>query len=453
MSSPSLSISDRAHVRRRWQPLLALLAVLTLVLSACSSGPDAEDDPRAALADAFESLAEWDGIELELRVSLDDDARAQVLAEEDLTAEELDVLLSSSVRVAGSSDREAGGTEISLVLGGTDAVQVRVTADAELFFRMDLEAIAEVAEDAEFEDLDIEELTVAARMFGLGDVATALVEGSWVEIIGLDDLAELAGEEPVVDEDLDIDQEELDALLERFAEEMTQLIEQDAEVTFIGTEDAGDRIRVATSSAALAEVLGTVTLELERLVGSEFAGDLGDPDEFVDEFVEEFGDEDITIDLWVDGGELTQFGVDLQTLDDEGELDGEVLILVTVAEFTGTIDAPADATEFDVLQLVGAFFGGMGGDPFGDDLFGDDPFEDDGFLDDDPFEDDAFEDDAFEDDGFEDDAFDDDAFDDDGFGDPECITEEELEDIGEFFGDEALEEFEELIELGFLELC
>lgn len=447
---------------RRWA--VAFLGVLALILGACSGGSDAEDDPRAVLQEAIDDLGTWDGIELDVRVELDETAQASVLAEGELTAEELEVLLNSSIRITGTGDGTEGSGAFVLTLGGQEALEARVTGDERLFLRLDLEAITAVAEDADIDDLDVDELVVAARMFGLGDVATAIVDGDWVEIIGLDDLAELSGTD--TDPEAELDDAQAQALAERFTAEFEQLV-ADAEVTFLGTEDAGDRIRVTASGEDVARVLDTLTAELAELVGDDLAGDLGGPDELL----REVEGSPVSLDLWVDGGSFTQVGVDASTLEDAEEIDGEVLILVGLQEVSTAIAVPDDAVTFDVLELFGAFFGGLGG-AFGDDLFADedlffdDPGDEDPFLEDAPAGDGAADPDA--DGGTEDiddgttdveDGTDDaleDGFDesfDEGFGDPECITDAELEEFAEFFGEEALEEFEELFEMGLLERC
>jgi hypothetical protein len=429
---------------------IVAMLVAALVLSACSGiggGADVEDDPQAALVEAFDDLGSWTGIVVDLRLEADATARAALLEDEELSAEAADTLFASSLRVTASGEDDEAGFTFAVIVEDTELAELRLVEDDRLFVRIDIDTITSLADDAEVEDFDADELILAARMFGAGDAAEALVNGGWVELIGIDDLAELAGESPEEADEADADEaEQVDALVERFAADMTALIEQDAEVTYVASEDAGDRVRVTAPTDELADVLDRFLDDLTELTGDVV-------DDEPQQLADDLG-ETVTLDVWIDDGSITQIGFDPATVEDAEPIDGEVLILAALAEFDGAIEAPSDATTFDVLQIVGAFFGGLGP---GADPFGGGAFEDDGFGEDDPF-DDGVEGDEPGDGTLGDDAPEpgtDDAFGDDTSGDPElaCISEEEIAEIESVLGPEALAEIEELIEAGLIERC
>ena len=462
-------------IRRRWwghgasrAPSLVATLVAALVLGACSGlggGADVEEDPQAALVAAFEELSSWTGIVVDLRLEADATARDALLEDAELSADDADTLFASSLRVTASGEAEDAGVTFAVIVQETELAEVRLVEDDRVFIRLDIETATTLADDADVEDFDPEELVLAARMFGAGDAAEALVAGDWVELIGIDDLAELSGE-PAADTDDDVapdEADEVDALVEQFAADMTELLEQDAEVVYVGSEDAGERVRVTAPTDELASVVDGFVDELADVTGD--AIDEDDPQQLADDV-----GESVTIDVWVADGSVTQIGFDPSTVENAEPIEGELLIIAALAEFSGAIEAPPEAVEFDVLQIVGAFFGGLGaggdpfgGDPFGDDAFGDDAAEEDA-LEDDPFEDDPFEDDPFEDDGSDSDtpAGDAPADDtpggdgsDDAFGDPEvaCISDDDFADIEAALGPDGLAEIEELIDAGLIERC
>jgi hypothetical protein len=438
MPQPGRWIRGRRERRPgdRFRPGAIVVLVATLVLSACNgigNGVDVEDDPQAALIEAFDDLSSWSGIVVDVRLDADATARAALLEDEELSADAADTLFASSLRLTASTEDDETGFTLAVVVEDSAVAEVRLVGDDRVFVRIDVDRITALADDADVDDFDPDELVLAARMFGAGEAAEALVTGGWVELIGIDDLADLAGQ-PDDDEPDAAEVEQVDALVERFAADMTELIEQDAEVTYVGSEDAGERVRVTAPTAELAEAV-------DRFVDglADVAGDVVDDDD-PQRLADGVGDT-VTLDFWLDGGSISQIGFDPSTVETDEPIEGELLVIAALAEFEGAVEVPTDAVTFDVLQIVGAFFGGFGADF--------DPFADDGAFDD-GFEDDSFEDDAFEDDGFEDDGFEDDAF-----GDPgaDCISAEDLAEIESVLGPEAVEEIQELIDAGFIELC
>jgi hypothetical protein len=436
-----------------YQPRSSRLGTLTvallLVLVTACSGNEAEEveqDPQAALRDAVEAVGEWQGIALEVRLDADEAAQQALLTEGDMTQEDLDVLLAGRVAatIAALDDPETTSFEARVVLDDGDVLELRVTEDQRYFVRLDLQAVAEASDEEVVTQEDVDELIGAAETMGVGAAGEALANARWIELTGIEQLMNLAGASP------QDDTEELDqATAERIAERTSAFIDEDVTVTSVGSDDIGERVRATTDGASLRRYLDDVGAELddsglvEDAVGEGLTTDLSD-------------DAAVTLDAWVADGELRQVAIDLTSLDEEMELDGEAWLVVTMEEFTGSVAAPDEATTLDVFSLVGGFLGGGMEDGFGDD----DGFEDDGFEDDgvDDVTEEEFDDDGSTDDGVDgvtEEEFTDDGVTDDGVGDEDadCITQEELDEIEQFLGEEGLAEIQNLIDAGILEVC
>ncbi len=398
------------------------------IQDAASSGPSVEDEPHEALREAVASLADWQGIEAAFRFEPDDAFRAGSLVDGDLDQREAELLFGSSavMRATGLDDPEEGAFETSIIVDGTPVFDLRVTGEERIFVRFDAETLSTLSADTDRGDID--DLVVAARMFGLGDVAQAAFDGRWVELIGIDDVRELAGAGEV--DEPEVDEQDLDALATRLAASIERFVDDDVAVSHVGSDDVGDRVRVTTDGASLEAFLEELTTEFDRagLVDGLATDELDELD-IEDDLI-------VSIDAWIDGGELRQIALDVAGLDDESS--GELLIVVAMEEFTGSIAEPDDVEPLDLLGLAGAFSAGMGGDLFGGDDFGD--FEE--------FDDELFED-FDRDEPFA--ELDDDLVDSDGA--PDCITQQELDLIEEFEGPDALDELEELFDAGIIERC
>jgi hypothetical protein len=423
---------------------------LAVGLAGCGGGgPDVADDPEAALRDAIEELADYDGIELTFGLAADEAARAQAREEEELSAEELDRLLSARVVLRATGDEEDASLETVVTIDGTAVAELRVLPETDLYLRVDTDELVAMFDDPEIEQ-QLDEVVGQAAVFGLGDAAQALRNGDWIQLTGVEQLLNLfAGAQPSEPED----DEETERLAEELSAALDRFVAQDVEVTYVGEEDAGERVRATTDGASLQRFLDDV----ERIVSSSdaVAGQL--PAEGLTDDLDTI-DEDATVsvDAWLDGGRLSQVALDIGALQDTDDLDGEVLLVVGIEEFTGSIGAPDEATSVDLFEIVGSFMGM--GDGF---ELGENPFaEEDGFFDEDAFDEDAFdEDDAFEEDGVEDDAatddgaFEEDAFDEDGFEGDFCLEESEIEELRGELSPEEQEELDQAIELGVLPVC
>jgi hypothetical protein len=418
-------------------PLRRLLALFTVLLLAATTvacdrvgGTSVEDDPEGALREALEALADYDGVELLLQLSADETARAQALAEGDMDEDELELLLTSSVLVRASGDGdEDGAAEFVVTVDGTAVAELRVLPDLDLYLRLDLDAILELVDDPEARQT-IDELAIQADAFGLREVVEAAQRGEWIHVTGLEQLMNLFGGPQAQPQD-DVDEEEAERLAEEFSAAAIRFLDEDVSVTYVGSDDTGERVRATTDGAALRSFLE----ELSTIAASSDAFGGADPQDLAGELDELPADATITFDAWISGGELTQIALDLAALDDAGEIEGELLLVVGIAEFTGSIDAPDEAARVDLFGLLGGFMGGLGG--AGGDLFGGDPIEEEVFD----------EADAADNGGFEDDGFDEGEF------GADCLTEEDLDEMRAFLDEEQQEELDQAIEAGLIPVC
>ncbi len=340
--------------RTRRSASLVAGSFLLATLTACSGGgPDVESDPAQALSDAIEALADYDGIELVVAIDGDRDAIAAA-AEGDLDDSEVSLLLDSSIQIrAAGEDEDDAQAEVIVDLAGQQAFELRYLPENQLFLRLDLDAVGEAVDDPSFGE-SIGQAVDAAAQFGLGDVATAVRDGEWVKLTGIDQFAEFARnprtEEPT--------EEEVEDVQQRIVTAMQRFLDRDVTVAYQGEEEAGERVTATTTQGALAQLFDEITT---------IAGDLSgvDADQFgLDGTPGEGSDEPVDIDFWIDGGELSQIGFDLSALaeeDGEGAPEGTFL-LVSIDEFSGSVTAPDESTEVDLFAIFGTLMGGgLGG--------------------------------------------------------------------------------------------
>ena len=408
--------------------ITAALAASTLVLTACTgSSAEVENDPEGALRDAVEALGDYDGVELVLSAS--GDAAALADDPEDLDAVEL--LLSGTVTMRGSGESEEDAQfELVVDLDGTEVFEVRVLPQTQVFLRADVDAVAQAIDDPAI-TADLQELVAAAEQFGFGDLAQVAVDGGWIELTGVEQLTEFAEGFGGMDQTEEPSEEELERLQEQVVSAFDRFIDQDVAVTYVGSEDAGERVQATADGAALESLFQELTAIAADAGGVDPAM-LGDLESDIPE------GETFTLDAWIDGGELSQIGIDLGGLDDSGEIPADTFLLVGIADFAGSIEAPAEAEPFDLFGLISGFlFGGLDGM---DGLGG--PGFDEGMLEDEGLDDGLEEDlggapggDLEEEFGEDLDAFED--------LDLECVPQDEVDEFG----------LEELVDEGFLEVC
>jgi hypothetical protein len=337
---------------RRTSTTTAAAALLAVTLTACGGGgPDVESDPEAAVREAIEALGDYEGIELIASIDADEDALV-ASAEGDLDEDDVRLLLDSEVVVRAVVADDEGGSgqaEVIVDLGGETVAELRAVDEEAIYVRLDPDAAAEALDDPDLR-ASLDDAISSVDEFGLGDLATTIRDGEWVRLTGLQQFAEATGaEEPTEEEAAD--------LRSRLVGSLQRFLDEDVEVTYVGEEDAGERVTATTTASALAELLEEVTSAAGDLGG--LAGeDLGfDPDEV--------GDDPVAVDVWLDRGRLSQVGFDLASLAEDGDGAPEgTFLLVRVEEFGGTVDAPSEATEVDLMQVFGQLLeGGLSGAP------------------------------------------------------------------------------------------
>jgi hypothetical protein len=395
-----------------WAALGAGL-LLTTGLTACGTGDGGtavEDDPKTALSEAVEALGDDDGIELTFAVDGDRDAIVAA-SDGEVTAEDADLVLDSSMvlRAAGEDENDAQA-EFVVNVGGADVVEVRIVPEQRFFARVDLDAIGDVVDDPGFAE-GVDEAVAQAEAFGLGELATAVRSGDWIELKGVEQLTEFAegmsGEQPQEEE---LTEEDVEDVRARIVDALQRFLDEDVDVAYVGEESAGQRVTATTTQADLTGLFDEI---------AAVASDLGGVDpETLGADVPEASDDPVELDFWIADGRLSQVGFDLAQTDDSGDMPEGTYMLAAVAEFDGSVEAPAEATEIDLFAIVGNVLGGaMGGDLGGG-------------------------------------SGADDGTDGTGEGDPlaQCFTEEELDEMTG--GDEAARaELDAAIELGVIEVC
>lgn len=405
--------------KSRWAALGAGLLLATGLTACGDGGADAEADPKQALADAIEALGDYDGVEMLL--SIDGDREALALATDGaLDQETTELLLDSTILVrAAGEDEDDAQAEFVVSLGGQDSVEMRILPEQRFFLRVDLDAIGEAIGEADLA-ASLDEVIAGAEQFGLGDAADAVRTGGWIELIGADELTEMMGMPGASEQEPS--EEEIEDIRDRLVTLMQRFLDEDVEVEHLGDESAGERVRATTTEADLAELFDELTTIVSDLGGIDADALAGLPETTG-------SDRAVHIDFWLDGGELGQVGFDLAQLGDDGAPEG-TYILVAIEEFTGSVEAPDEATQVDLAEVMGAVFGGFGdlgdlGDPGG---FEGAPGDVDGG--------------EFDEGDLEGE---------DPLG-GECIPQEEIDELTG--GDPELEaEFDVLLEMGVLEVC
>lgn len=362
----------RRHTTRLWATLLVL--VLTLGLAACD-GESVEDDPRGALREAVMAFRDYGGIELTIGAQLDEAAQASARDEGDFTEQELALLTDSTLTVRGveGEDDAQGQSEFVVVVGDETVLTVRALADYELYALIDLPAIERLAESLDAGDgfqQSIAEFEQTAGLFGLGQVASAAREADWIRVAGIQQMVEMSEQEQSGGDE-ELDEADLEALAREVGERLLDFLEdEDVAVEHVGSEDVGERVRITATGEQLRE------LALDLLEPfDEVAGDAADAtgtgmgtDELRAELEEGIPDDlRVSLDAWIDDGELSQVAVDVFELaraaeTEEDVPDGEFLIAIGIAEFAGPVEAPDAEVTFDVFEIFGTMLGELGGD-------------------------------------------------------------------------------------------
>lgn len=329
--------------------LLIYLIGTTLLLSACSSGPgapDAEDDPKKALIDAFRTLSEADGIteEFSLRSTSED---LQAVSDGSLDAKTAQLILDSSVVISakntGSAVQDAESS-ILVDVGGSDDLELRIV-DNSLYVRADVKHLLET-----FNQDPAQADAFAAQAQGQPgfEWVQAAVNGDWLVVKNLQQLVQQMGQNPAPDQ-------------KKLIQGLLDVIEKNATVTSEGDEDPGTHLVATMPLRQTAEDL----IQVLQSAGTQMP-----PGTDMSQELKDIPEGDVTVDFWVQDGALTQMHLDFlqfAKFEEGGEDEipegvDELGLLITFEEFTGSIEAVPDAVVLDpaaIQQAVGGMMGGV----------------------------------------------------------------------------------------------
>lgn len=326
----------KTSLRRLAVPLLAGV----LLLGACSDGgggeEEAAENPKQAFTEALDALAEYEGVTLELSLEADPAA----LEEDDTPPEVAEAIVNSSVTIsAKGATLEDSQVQFTInVDGNEDAAELR-SVDQAVYLRAD---VGELVEKFGGDPAQIDAFAQQATAQGF-DFAQAFVDGDWVGIEGLDDLAQQFGlPQPTADPEQAAE----------FVDQIAGILEQNVEVTSEGTDDVGAHLLL---SVPLRDTVEDLYNSLQEFVEAP-AGTLPT------DTLSDVPDVDVPVDVWVSDGRLVQVELDLVAIaeaagEEPPEDVDEFVVRVGVDEFTEDVEAPSDFAEIDLQQLFEAFFG------------------------------------------------------------------------------------------------
>ncbi len=324
--------------------ITTLLAAAALLLAACGGSSSGDDGAKNALERALRNLQEMQGVTA--AITLQSDASSlQALAAEDggsLSPEDAQRILDSSLTVSGTNAEDPARAAAQMVLNvaGDDAVALR-TVDKVLYVRADVRRLLEVfGQDPSMADAFVQQ----AAASGL-DFVQPLVEGRWLSLSGLEQAFGQASSGAGAEADK-----------RKVVEQLARSLENATTVTSEGEDDVGEHL-VATVD--LRDAVGNLKDAAEDL-GGGLPGGGGMPSS------EQIPDRDIQVDLWVRDDRLTQIEFDFLQLEDLGESPipagvERLALRVELEEFSGEVEAPADAVPVDFAKLMQGMFSGIGG--------------------------------------------------------------------------------------------
>jgi hypothetical protein len=329
--------------------LLAAIAAATMLMAACGGdegGGGGGGNPQETLQAAVENLSESGQT---LTFSLASDAGSlEAASEGSINEETANKILESSISVSANNADDPADAEFALaanIAGSTD-VEFRLV-DEVVYLRIDLDSLLDLAgpEAKAQAQPQIDALVQQASAQGL-DWVEAGVSGEWLAFTGVTQLLEQFSGMAASPSS------EQQAIVDQFAAALTD----DATVTSEGDEDPGEHL---VASIEFKDVYDNFLELAEGLGQGAPMADL--PPE------SEIPEGQLTVDFWVSDGRLTQVEVDFLQLAQLGEEEipegvESLGLRVTLEEFDGGVEAPSDATEVDLAQLIQTFSGGgLGG--------------------------------------------------------------------------------------------
>lgn len=321
-----------------------LIPVLTaaLLLPACSDGggPDASENPKAALTSAFENLTSSDGQTMVMTL-LSDEGSLTALGEGDFTPENASLILESSVTVSSTNPEDPKDAEFEMVIDVDGDLIEAKQVDQVVYIRVDgRDFIERFGTEAEIE-------AGLAEMPPQFSFLNTLVDGEWLALTGMEAMQQQLG---VPSPDA--------ATQKKLLADITKAIEDNAEVRSEGSDDVGDHLVATLPIRPLYESLSDTfaSLAMTGVPGAQLPP------------ASEIPDEEVDLHLWVEDDSITQIELDLMQFGDwegaEPTPEGvtELGVRITLEEFGGGVEAPDAAEEVDLMQLMQTFFqGAMGG--------------------------------------------------------------------------------------------
>lgn len=330
--------------------LLAAIAAATLVFAACGGddggGGSGGGSPEETLKQAVANLSEGGRT---LTFSLNSDEESLItLGEGSLTAEDAAKILDSSISVSanGADDPAEAQFAFAANIAGSTDVEFRLV-DEVVYLRVDVDSLLDLAgpDEKAVAQAQIQALVQQASAQGLDWVEPG-VSGEWLAFTGLTQLLEQFGgmaASPSADQK---------AIVDKFAAALTDSASVESE----GSDDVGEHLVATVDFKDLYDNFQELASELGQAVPTSEL-----PPE------SEIPEGEMSFDVWVSDGQLVQAELDflqLAELGDEEIPEGvdALGLRVTLEEFSGDVEAPSDATEVDLAQLIQTFSGGaLGG--------------------------------------------------------------------------------------------
>jgi hypothetical protein len=351
---------------------LAAVASAALLATACGGGGslDVESNPSQALSDAAQSLANSDALEAVFRLDADADDLAALAAEggDELPADVAEVITNSSLRVRSQGSGDDGQFEMAVIIDGDESIEIRGIGQ-EIYIRADVRGLLDRFDTTGTAAAELEAGLEQMQASGL-DFVGAAVEGEWIHLTGVQQIMEMmqgfAGGQP--------DEAEVEQVTEQVKQRLQQFFSDEVEVSYIGSEDAGERVR-ATATGEELLALGEEVFALMGPLAAGFAGGQ-DPSAAIDELRAEAGADaenfTLPIDVWIDGDRISRVGFDLIAFAElNAEMMGEdaevpegldrLALVIDLNEFGDSIEAPDDAVEVNLFELFGQFGAGLDG--------------------------------------------------------------------------------------------
>jgi hypothetical protein len=305
-----------------------------------------EDDPKASLTNAVERLSEYEGVTMTFGLASTTDSLV-AMSEGDLTPDNAQKILDSSFTITskqGDNPEEAQAEVAASIAGNDGAVELKFLDDT-LYMRADVAGIMESFGQDTSQVGQIKQQ--ASAQPGFEFIGPAL-DGEWLALSGLEQALQQFGGSTQAAEPSAAQQQAIDGF--------AAAIGDSSEVTTGDAEGPGTHL-IAT--VPLRDAYGRF-VELADEFGAGQAAQLPP--------ASKVPDEEVRLDAWVDGDELTQFQLDFTQF--AAFEDGEPLpegvesfaLQIGLEEFTDSVEAPSGATQVDINQLLQGFIG-VGGVP------------------------------------------------------------------------------------------